>query len=146
MMQKKKKIIPAALKRGRKLIAHDMPKGWELSLKQRNKRTHPIRALESNRRCSSSFLGREAGEEAEGRSLSPGRLRRVRAVSSHAQALQPRPRAASPTATPAATASSRLVGPPPDTGGEPLSQPRPQPPTAAPAAGHVLQETRLLRS
>lgn len=86
MQKKKKKITPAALKRGRKLIAHDMPKGWELSLKQRNKRTHPIRALESNRRCSSSFLGREAGEGADGRSLSPGRRRRrrVRAVSSHA--------------------------------------------------------------
>lgn len=87
MMQKKKKFTPAALKRGRKLIAHDMPKGWELSLKQRNKRTHPIRALESNRRCSSSFLGREAGEGAEGRSLSFGRRRRKSAVSSHALGL-----------------------------------------------------------
>jgi hypothetical protein len=61
-MMQEKKFIPAALKGSRKLIAHDMPKGWQLSLKQRNKRTHPIRALESNRRCSSSFLGREAGE------------------------------------------------------------------------------------
>lgn len=83
-MMQKKKFTPAALKRGRKLIAHDMPKGWELSLKQRNKRTHPIRALESNRRCFSSFLGREAGVGAEGRSLSLGRCRHKTAISSHA--------------------------------------------------------------
>lgn len=61
-----------------------MPKGWQLSLKQRNKRTHPIRAQESNRRCSSSFLGRGAGEGAEGKSLSIGRRRHVRVASSHA--------------------------------------------------------------
>lgn len=83
-MMQEKKFTPAALKGSRKLIAHDMSKSWQLSLKQRNKRTHPIRALKSNRRCSSSFLGREAGEGVEGRSLGVGRLRRVRVASSHA--------------------------------------------------------------
>lgn len=50
-------------------------------------------------------------------------------------ALQPRPRAAGPTATPAATSSSCRAGPPPAPGGKPLSQPRLQLPTAAPLQG-----------
>lgn len=44
----RRNFIPAAFHRARELIAHDMPKSWELSLKQRNKRTHPSGALESN--------------------------------------------------------------------------------------------------
>ena len=44
----RRNFTPAAFKRARGLIAHDMPKGWELSLKQRNKRTHPSGARESH--------------------------------------------------------------------------------------------------
>lgn len=61
-----------------------MPKGWQLSLKQRNKRTHPISGSGIKPAMLQLFSRARGGRGGEGKSLSVGRRRRVRVASSHA--------------------------------------------------------------